>query len=1288
MFVRPPGNSLLWLLIPLVAWSLLVSISLDRELEHRFDDITDFATERTRNLFQIVELTRLWNAQHGGVYVPVTDATQPNPYLKVPDRDLVAADGMKLTMINPAYMTRQISELARDLGVVFHITGLKPLNPDNRADPWERRALQAFEQGTAELAELIQGDDANSFRYMAPLRIKDACLSCHGAQGYRTGDVKGGISVTLPATEMVGRIARTRYEIIAGHLFVWLVISLLIIGYLYKHRRHVRQLEEIRQGQEVQIEQRTAELVQSNEQLSHINAESRRALVALEESEQQLHEITTTLGEGLYVIDIEGLITFTNPAAVEMLGWSSEELLGRNAHALFHRDRELVAGSVEEKCPVLEAMANAASLKNYETLFWTRAGDGFPVKLLSTPIIRNGQVEGTVVAFHDITDLKEEQKAIRQYAKRVKLAARAGGIAVWEWEVGSGRLIWDDHMFELYQMDPESFSGSYSDWLALMHPDDRPAAEQALNATMESGGEFTSEFRICLPDGELRSIKAAGLLEYDLGGRPLRMIGINYDISRHKEYEMLLEGAREAAVNANRAKGLFLANVSHEIRTPMNAILGLTHITLGTELTEKQRDNLEKVLRSARSLLRIISDILEFSKMEAGKLELRSEPFQLSELFAELAVLHDVDAHEKRIRLSFLQEEDIPNRLYGDGLRLSQILSNLIGNAIKFTQEGSVKCRARLVQRSDDTAVISFSVEDTGIGMSDEEMAGLFQPFAQVDSTASRRHGGTGLGLSISKRLVEVMAGEISLSSTPGEGSSFIVQLPLGIGSLDEEITNGTVLEQLKNLRVLVVNADSRERRQLCSCLGHLQLRYKAVVDRSHAIQALGDNSGESEFGLVIVAQVLPNRQELLNDLKQKSQQPLPRMITLPFDMPYDIPSEAKNHQIDNLLTLPTTVSQLHEALLTVLGESSATRIMAPEVKGRALQSIRGAEVLVVEDNKMNQIVATELLQSMGLEVTCVADGRDAIEQLEQHLYDLVLMDIQMAGIDGYETTRRIRTTIPKNQLPIVAMTAHALASDREKSLAAGMNDHLNKPIEPRLLEDMLLRWIPPRIAVLEESDYAEPGSVEINSMLPASLPGIDIAVGVRRLGSDTLRFKRTLERFLDEFGERPEGVRQMQQDEAWNDLRNLAHTLKSAAGIIGAEGLSRSAADLEQALNDGDSSEYHNLLQGFEDNLRQVISTLNQAFVEHVFDKAAPSQGEAGRQQLDLMTELDELLRIGDTEALELGNQLTLQLAGEVPGELIERLHGQLQGFDLSSARNTLESIRSAYPASQDESL
>ncbi|MEJ1408924.1 MAG: DUF3365 domain-containing protein, partial [Candidatus Sedimenticola sp. (ex Thyasira tokunagai)] len=232
MFVRPPGNSLLWLLIPLVAWSLLVSISLDRELEHRVDDITDFATERTRNLFQIVELTRLWNAQHGGVYVPVTDATQPNPYLEVPDRDLVAADGMKLTLINPAYMTRQISELARDLGVVFHITGLKPLNPDNRADPWERRALQAFEQGTAELAELIQGDDANSFRYMAPLRIKDACLSCHGAQGYKTGDVKGGISVTLPATEMVGRIARTRYEIIAGHLFVWLVISLLIIGYL------------------------------------------------------------------------------------------------------------------------------------------------------------------------------------------------------------------------------------------------------------------------------------------------------------------------------------------------------------------------------------------------------------------------------------------------------------------------------------------------------------------------------------------------------------------------------------------------------------------------------------------------------------------------------------------------------------------------------------------------------------------------------------------------------------------------------------------------------------------------------------------------------------------------------------------------------------------------------------------------------------------------------------------------------------------------------------------------
>ena len=1379
-------------LFPVLIWTLLVLLSMQFQLAERNNDHLEMATERSRNMFQIIELTRLWNAQHGGIYVPVTEETQPNPYLTLPDRDLTTIDGLKLTKINPAYMTRKVAELARQKkGVIFHITSLNPINPDNQADDWETKTLQKFEQDSGDVSALQESGDTPLFRYMAPLRTEKQCLKCHAAQGYKEGEVRGGISVTTSATALLTQMRQESAEVAGRHVIVWLLVTALLLAYLRKYHTHIQQLNAMRVEQSGQLEQRTQELRDTNEQLSQIieyapypimlNAEDgevlsintcwthltgyrhdeiptigdwtelaygsraksaqktidnlfdtegfshegeftircadgnkriwdfhsaamgqqpdrRRllismatdvteqrqaedALVAAEERYRTLFELSP---DGIVIIDGHGQILGFNTMAHHQLGYSREEFsqLNVNDFEAKYNNGELTA--------VMDKIKREGR-NDFETLHRSKDGQIRNVFLI-VQWVAIGEIKIFFTITRDITKQKEEQQALKYYADRVKLAAKAGGIGVWEWDVGSGRLSWDEGMFELYQVAPDQFGNRYEDWTRWVHPDDLEAVEQALQSAINGEKEYDPEFRICLADGSEHTIKAAGLMEYDLENQFIRMVGVNYDISERKQYEHLLKEAKSAAEEASKAKSEFLANMSHEIRTPMNAILGLAHLTLETTLTPKQHDNLEKILSASRSLLGIINDILEVSKIEAGKLEVSPVAFELPELFAELSVLHNLSANDKHLKLTFEHDSELPHRLIGDNLHLKQVLSNLLSNAIKFTPKGTIVCSARLEKMDDETAIVHFAVQDSGIGMSPADLSKLFLPFSQVDSSTSRHYGGTGLGLNISKRLVEMMGGELTVESSPGEGSLFQFSARFGLAPAIGTET-ASAIERLNEMQVLIVNTNGQERQQLGAALESLHMNYIAVESAQaaqHAIAAAKESNSSTPYEIVLIAEKLEEKDKLIHLINegtgQNTESNLYYLITVSPDSHYDIADEVMHHGVSTVLSLPSTVSRLYESLLTALGDHSGNAYpMTPQMRTGGLRAIQGAEVLLVEDNSLNQQVAIELLQKFGLQVTSVDNGEAAIEQVEHRLFDLVLMDIQMPGIDGYETTRRIRSIIAKHQLPIVAMTAHAMSSDRIKALESGMNDHLAKPIEPKLLEEMLLHWIPPRIVPDADSLEQETENPRGTVSLPKSLPGFDMAAGLRRLGSDPDLYRRTLLHFHSDYSDAITALEHQLSDQQWQKLRLFAHTLKGASGMVGAEELGQAAAELEHAINEEQIARYAELTQSLIDHLQQVINTLNENAANLAGSHTHESVQLDLDEQLKQLDELDELLHLNDAEALERGETLRLLLAESAPNELVTRFYSQLNSFDMATAQQTLEVIRATLTGKQE---
>jgi PAS domain S-box-containing protein len=776
-----------------------------------------------------------------------------------------------------------------------------------------------------------------------------------------------------------------------------------------------------------------------------------------------------------------------NQAFLTTLGYTQAEIIGKTT-----ADLNLFTDADEQK-RVGRILAEHGAIRDFE--LQVRCKDGtIRTGLFSGEIIN---IQGThffLTVMVDITAKKAAEEELQHLAARLSLATRAGGIGVWDYDIVNNILLWDEQMMLLYGVKKEEFGGAYEAWRKGLHPDDLTRGDDEIAMAIRGDKEFDTEFRVVWPDGSIHTIRANAIVQRDTTGKALRMIGTNWDISRQKESEEFLRqmndyleesnaGAAELAMQAekaNAAKSDFLATMSHEIRTPMNGVIGMTGLLLDTPLTDKQRHYVEIAKSSGESLLALINDILDFSKIEAGKLDFEQIGFDLQETMNSCAMGFEYISRTKGLTLLWTINPDVPVRLVGDATRLRQILTNLIGNAIKFTEKGSVVVGCTLEADQQDGCVVRFSVQDSGVGIAKDKQHLLFRHFAQADASMTRKYGGTGLGLAICKRLAEMMGGSIGFESTPGVGSTF--WFILHFTKQKDSPTAGT------------------------------------------AGKTLAGGAGTP-----------------------------------------DGPRNAGSNPWET------------------------TRI------------------LLAEDNVTNQEVARGILNKLGFKlITVCADGHETIRTLEKERFDLVLMDVFMPGMDGLQAARIIRdptSAVLQHAIPVIAMTAGAMKEDRDKCIAAGMIDHITKPLVPKNVLEIISRRLLRIDAV---------ASAPVN---PA--PFADSAVGfnydnlMERLDSDIDLIEKVVAIAVREI---PRQIDKLRQAFAGRDCKSIelhAHSIKGAAANIGLEHLRLIAEKIEYGARAGDYALISRFIPGIADYFEAAVSAIRKKI-----PALLPQLDDSGAQQ------------------------------------------------------------------------
>jgi two-component system sensor histidine kinase/response regulator len=640
------------------------------------------------------------------------------------------------------------------------------------------------------------------------------------------------------------------------------------------------------------------------------------------------------------------------------------------------------------------------------------------------------------------------------------------------------------------------------------------------------------------------------------------------------------KGIQEAmlrAEEATRLKSEFLANMSHEIRTPMNAIIGMSRLGLMADPNPKLRNYLGKILGAGEHLLGVINDILDFSKIEAGRMTLDNTPFDLDQLLEHLSSLTALKTDPKRVELVFSVGRGVPAQLVGDPLRLGQVLINLTNNAVKFTEDGEIVVAVELVERRGADVVLRFSVSDTGIGMDSDQLARLFQSFSQADSSITRKYGGTGLGLSISKQLVELMGGGIGVTSTPNVGSRFSFTATLGIGTA---AVAGPLAPAAapQPMRVLVVDDCASARTALVDMLDGVGAQADAVPSGEDALACIARAADAGRpYDAVLMDYLMPGWDgvESIRRIRADARGAAPPAILMVSACTREsVLAQEGELPLSGFLTKPVGPALLYHSLVQALRpDAAAATTGAPPAQPHDLARLDGARILLVDDNANNREVALDFLAAARMRVDVATGGAEAVAMAGVNDYDLVLMDVQMHGMDGLSATRRIRALPGCAQLPVVAMTAHAMAGDREKSLAAGMNDHVVKPIDPDLLMRTLVRWIDP--ARLAGRSLPAAAGAARDDMIDAGIdlapvPGIDWQRALASSGDQPARLHKRIAGFLHEYRAAPHAMRDALAGGGYAQLETLAHNLKSSAAYIGAAPLAALAATVEGELRAG----------------------------------------------------------------------------------------------------------------------
>ena len=908
---------------------------------------------------------------------------------------------------------------------------------------------------------------------------------------------------------------------------------------LKKHRDHLEDL----------VAERTAELKENQQRL--------------ERAEERSRMLLESAGEGIFGVGKDGLVNFINPAALAMLGFTTEEVIGQKIHPFIHHTHPDGTPYPVEDCPMHHTLTRGTIGKIDDEILWRKDGTYFPVEYSSVPITKNGTITGSVVVFSDITERK------------------------------------------------------------------------------------------------------------------------------HMEDELI--DAKHTAIEASKAKGDFLANMSHEIRTPMNAVIGMTHLALKTELTPKQQDYLHKIQSSANSLLGIINDILDFSKIEAGKMDMESVDFNLEEVLDNLGNLVTVKAQEKEdLEVLFATAQNVPRFLVGDPLRLGQVLINLANNAVKFTDVGEIVVSTELVKKSTDRITVKFSVSDTGIGLTEEQAGKLFQSFTQADTSTTRKYGGTGLGLTISKRLVEMMDGEIWADSEPGQGSTFSFTATFGIGR-EEVKKRFAPSPDLRGMKVLVVDDNPTSREILRDMMESFSFEVTLAATGQKGITEIEKADRDKPFEMVIMDWKMPGMDGIEASRRIKEHPGLshiPHVVMVTAYGREEVMRKVEKVGLDGFLLKPVSPSVLFDTVMQAYGQEvpETSQISQRQGKADALERIRGAKVLLAEDNEINQQVAKEILEGADLVVSLADDGQQAVNMVKKNPYDAVLMDIQMPVMDGYQATKAIRKweggmrnkigkdtdskseiRDPKSKiegLPIIAMTAHAMAGDEEKSLEAGMNDHVTKPIDPDQLFATLQKWIQPgekrastRKAEVSDAKAAVPERATGEAELPNSLPGFDLAEGLKRLQGNQKLYRKLLLDFGAKYTQVAAEIREALGKKDLKHAHSLVHNLKGLAGNLAASELEVAATDIEKLIR-GDQKKAASEKQ-LNQKFAKLEKTINRAL------EAVQTLGPVPAEQ----------------PVLPSGDEMTAILP-EVAKEAVSRIKEPAEMGDVTQLKVIAEELKSKYDA------
>jgi PAS domain S-box-containing protein len=898
--------------------------------------------------------------------------------------------------------------------------------------------------------------------------------------------------------------------------------------------------------------------------------------------------ILDSMGEGVFVADPQGKLLLVNPAGERIVGigftsasageWSQHYGLYLPDQTTPYPAAELpLARAIRgESCDDVELFATNPKLKV-----------GRWLSVSARPLTDDaGVVRGGVAVVSDVTARKRAEDEVRSLninleqrvevrtaeleRSRNALQAIIENVpaAVYVKDLEGRYLRHNALVARVLGHAGESLVGKCDNDLIDRSNAERMAAEDRRVAT--EGQVLRAEHQMPNANGEIRTFQTHVFPLQDASGKPYAIGGISLDITD-------LKRAQLAAESATRAKSEFLANMSHEIRTPMNAILGMSYLALESGLDPQQYNYVQKVHASAESLLGIINDILDFSKIEAGKLDLEVIPFNLGDVMDNLGNVVGLRAQEKGLELLFVEPPGLPTAVMGDPSRLGQVLLNLGNNAVKFTEQGEVLVSIRVVDRDSTSVQLRFDVRDTGIGMTAEQQRRLFQPFSQADAATTRRYGGSGLGLAISRHLVRLMGGEIAVDSEPGGGSRFHFTLRLGLQAEPHAPPPTLRHEGLRGARVLIADDNACARDVLAGMAAALGLRADTAADGADALRrvALADDRNEP-YSLLLLDWQMPAMDglECARRLAERAtRHPTPAVLMVTAFSRDEVLRRLDQQQlaVGALLTKPITPSTLFDACIAALGLAPfhPTRTARrEEALQRHRMSLSGARVLLVEDNAINRELALDLLKQVGVVVSVACDGQEALDTLARQSFDCVLMDCQMPVMDGYAATRALRQQPHLKNLPVIAMTANAMVGDREKVLAAGMNDHIAKPIKVDEAFATIARWLRPARRGAPELPEAEDAGAQPDPL--PELPGIDVQTGLDGLNGDRRLYAHLLRMFRDSEGDFAArfGAARAAGDAA--AARRMAHNLKSIAGSLAMHEMRQAATALEDACTNG----------------------------------------------------------------------------------------------------------------------